>query len=204
LQVVTSWNDGDPGKLGVGIGSPADFAVNQLSRISLAGFAGSNLSECLLRQDERVLLHQSPVAIVAITLGVLLARASGAGPYLINAQQSDFRNRPEYIRDHLAYIETLPFDGLTFSTTTGSAIMSGGARSYAAIASDFAPLNGLTFTRMRHNFVLVNVDRPADFFSDWGGDDRELPDAGEGLERKRNRGNFFRQRGVSATAFQLP
>jgi Bacterial Ig domain len=104
---------------------------------------------------------------LAIMLANFLTRASDAGPYLINAQQSGFRSRPEYIRDHFAHIETLPFDGLTISTTTGSAIMSGQVRSYAVIASEFAPLNGLPFARMKHNFALINVDRPADFFGDW-------------------------------------
>jgi hypothetical protein len=111
--------------------------------------------------------NEIPSLLMAITLSALLTRASGAGPYLINAQQPDFRNRPGYIRDHFAHIETLPFDGLTISTTTGNAIMSGEARSYAEIATDFAPLNGLSFTRLKHNFALVNVDRPADFFGDW-------------------------------------
>jgi hypothetical protein len=104
---------------------------------------------------------------LAIMLGTFLTRACDAGPYLINAQQSGFQSRPEYIRDHFAHIETLPFDGLTISTTTGSAIMRGQVRSYAEIASDFAPLNGLPFGRMKHNFALINVDRPADFFGDW-------------------------------------
>ncbi len=93
--------------------------------------------------------------------------AADAGPLVINAQQATFRTRPEYVREHFAHIETLPFDGLVLSTVTGSVLMSGTARSYAQIAGDFAPLGGLAFTRMKHNFALVNVDRPADFFGDW-------------------------------------
>lgn len=48
---------------------------------------------------------------------LLAAVATGtAAPLLINAQQADYRTRPEYIRDHFAYIETLPFDGLGIKT----------------------------------------------------------------------------------------
>ena len=90
-----------------------------------------------------------------------------AGPLVINAQQASFRMRPEYVREHFAHIETLPFDGLVLSTVSGRVLMNGTARSYAQIAGDFAPLGGLAFTRMTHNFALVNVDRPADFFGDW-------------------------------------
>lgn len=139
---------------------------------------------------------------VAITLGTLLTTASGAGPYLINAQQADCR--PEYIRDHFAHIETLPFDGLTISTTTGSEIMSGDIRTHAQIASDFAPLNGLFFRRVKHNFALANVDRFRRFFRRLGGDDRELPDAGEGFERKRDRENFFDNEEYRRPLFNYP
>src|SRR5205807_298285 len=90
-----------------------------------------------------------------------------ASPFLINAQQADFRSHPDYVRDHFAHIETLPFDGLVFATTSGSVLMSGVARSYAEIAADFAPVRGLPFVRMKHNFAWFEIDRPADFFGDW-------------------------------------
>jgi hypothetical protein len=47
-----------------------------------------------------------PPLFVAITLVALLTRTSRAGPY--------FRNRPEYIRDHFAHIETLLIKGVSF------------------------------------------------------------------------------------------
>lgn len=55
-----------------------------------------------------------PPLFVAITLVALLTRTSRAGPYLINAEQPSFRNRPEYIRDHFAHIETLLIKGVSF------------------------------------------------------------------------------------------
>ncbi|HEX8077480.1 MAG TPA: Ig-like domain-containing protein, partial [Chthoniobacterales bacterium] len=105
-----------------------------------------------------------------LTAGILVCTtvlARAGGPYLINAQQADFRSRPEYVRDHLAHIESLPFDGVVFTSTTTAVLMNGTARSYEEIAQEFAPLHGLSFTRIKHNLAWVNVDRPADFFGDW-------------------------------------
>jgi hypothetical protein len=104
---------------------------------------------------------------LALLLLALTVAHSAAGAWLINAQQADFRSRPEFIRDHFAHIETLPFDGLVVSTRAGSRVMSGAPLSPDEIAREFSPLNGLAFTRMQHRFAWVNVDRPADFFGDW-------------------------------------
>ena len=98
---------------------------------------------------------------------IAMARTARAAPFLINAQQADYRSQPEYVREHIAHIESLPFDGMTFTSRSGTGLMNGTARSYPEIAEDFAALNGLTFTRMKHNYAHVNVDRPADFFGDW-------------------------------------
>ena len=102
-----------------------------------------------------------------LALLTLLPGGAGASPLLINAQQATFRTSPEYIRDHFAHIDTLPFDGMVISTATSRHVMSGQVRTYAQMAADFAPLDGLHFTRVKHNFALVNVDRPGDFFDDW-------------------------------------
>ena len=104
--------------------------------------------------------------LLAIFLHGALAE-SRAAPFLINAQQADFRSRPEYVREHFAHIESLPFDGMTITSETGVLLMNGAARSHAQISADFAALGGLHFTRMKHNYAHVNVDRPADFFGDW-------------------------------------
>ena len=98
-------------------------------------------------------------ASIAALAVAALATASDAAPYLISAQQADFRSRPEYIRDHFAHIETLPFDGLTISTASGARLMAGVPRPAEEMARDFAPLGGLTVTRMLRNFAWVNVDR---------------------------------------------
>lgn len=102
--------------------------------------------------------------------GAFLAGSRGVladGPFLLNAQQATFATRPEYLRDHFHHIDALPFDGLIISSDTGRTLMAGTAQNAEQMTRDFAPLNGLVFTRARHNFALVNVDRPADFFGDW-------------------------------------
>ena len=45
--------------------------------------------------------------------------------------------------------------------------MNGSLYSTSAIAAEWAPLRGVTWTRMQHNFAVVHVKRPADFFDDW-------------------------------------
>src|SRR5260221_296964 len=97
----------------------------------------------------------------------LSARADGAGPFLINAQQRGYQNEPRFVRDRFEYIDSLPFDGLTVSTDTGRLLMNGSPRTYSQMLLDFSPLSRLVFKRLKHNFALVNVDRPADFFDDW-------------------------------------
>src|SRR5205823_233330 len=99
---------------------------------------------------------------------------------------------------------SLPFDGLTISTTTGSAIMNGDVRTYAAIASDFAPLNGLSFTRVKHNFALLNVDRPADFFGDWTVTIENFRVLAKVLKEKEIEGIFFDNEEYRQPLFNYP
>ena len=105
--------------------------------------------------------------VLAAIAFIAMAMPGSAAPFLINAQQADYRSTPEYVRDHFAHIDSLPFDGMTITTRSGTGLMNGTVRSHAEIADDFAALNGLAFTRMKHYYAHVNVDRPADFFGDW-------------------------------------
>ena len=107
-------------------------------------------------------------SLLAVALFVTVFTTSAVGSrLLINAQQADFRSSPSYVRDHFAHIETLPFDGLVLTTVSGSNLMNGNPRSAAEMAREFAPVRGLPFAQMKHNFAWVNVDRPADFYGDW-------------------------------------
>ena len=133
-----------------------------------------------------------------------LAATADAGPLLINAQQASFRTRPEFVRDHFAHIETLPFDGMALSTTTGAVLMKGTPRSYAEISGDFAPLNGLVFTRMTHNFALVLVDRPADFFGDWSTTIENFRVLARVLREKGIAGIFFDNEEYAGQIFNYP
>ncbi|MDQ3565990.1 MAG: hypothetical protein M3436_18485 [Pseudomonadota bacterium] len=83
------------------------------------------------------------------------------------ADGSSVANYPAYVAQNRDYIDTLPFDGVSIHTPTGRTLMAGPLISYNAISNDWAPLRGVTWNRMRHNFAIVNVDRPADFFDDW-------------------------------------
>lgn len=148
--------------------------MNQLRTRTAQGTASTALAGAIprfhvagsVRNGDIIVFVETLLIFISVTLLAMAAPASAA-PLLINAQQGDLRSRPEYIRDHFAHIESLPFDGLTLTSTTGSVLMNGMARSYADISRDFAPLNGLAFTRMTHNFALLKVDKPADFFGDW-------------------------------------
>ena len=152
------------------------------------------------------MLFQKPLRalLAACTLSAIFPATSGAGPLLINAQQATFRTRPEYVREHFAHIDSLPFDGLVVSTATGSVLMNGTARSYAQMASDFAPLDGLTFTRMTHNFALVNVDRPADFFGDWSVTIENFRMLARVLKEKGIAGIFFDNEEYHDSLFNYP
>jgi hypothetical protein len=133
-----------------------------------------------------------------------LTAAAVAGPLLINVQQASFATRPEFVRDHFLHIETLPFDGMALSTTTGAVLMKGAPRSYAEISADFAPLHGLAFTRMTHNFALVFVDRPADFFGDWSTTIENFRVLARVLREKGIKGIFFDNEEYAGTLFNHP
>ena len=153
------------------------------------------------------MFRNAKVALLRLTLLLVAALptlAHGAGPYLINAQRADYRTQPAYVRDHLAHIETLPFDGTVFSTPCGATLMSGQARSYAAISADFAPLNGITFSRLKHNFALVNVNRPADFFEDWSVTVENFRALARVLKEKGIEGIFFDNEEYRRKLFNYP
>ena len=144
-------------------------------------------------------------------LRVLLLAAAALAPvcdtaaaYLINAQQAGYQSEPRFIRDRFAYIDSLPFDGMTITTPTGRLLMNGSARSYAEMALDFGPLNGLIFKRLKHNFALVNVGRPADFFDDWSITIENFRRLAILLKTKRVEGIFFDNENYDESLFNYP
>jgi hypothetical protein len=67
----------------------------------------------------------------------------------------------------VSVIDALPFNGIAFHSVSGISLMNGALHSTAEFANEWAPLRGVTWTRMKHNFALVHVTRPNDFFDDW-------------------------------------
>jgi hypothetical protein len=82
---------------------------------------------------------------------------------------------PSFIRKNKAYLETLPFDGLAVylrdenaENNVSAGAMKDVALTYETISSVLAPLKGLSFTTLAHNFAFTVVaHKPPDFFDDW-------------------------------------
>ena len=112
---------------------------------------------------------------IALCLTAISPLAASAQPKLILLTQSALRNTdgsevrayPSYIASKVSAIDALPFDGIAVHSPAGSTLMDGTVHSAATIANQWTPLKGVTWTRMKNNFAVVNVDRPNDFFDDW-------------------------------------
>lgn len=83
---------------------------------------------------------------------------------------------PAFIATNRAYLDTLPFDGLVVYlrtppryTNVTASVMSYKNKlvSYETIMAVMAPMRGLAFNRLKHNYVLTLTSKPADFFDDW-------------------------------------
>jgi hypothetical protein len=101
--------------------------------------------------------------------------SASAEPKLILLTQSNLRNPdgtevrvwPSYIKTKVSIIDSLPFNGIAFHFPSGISLMDGTLHSVATLSNEWAPLKGVTWTRMKNNFAIVHVDRPNDFFDDW-------------------------------------
>ena len=130
--------------------------------------------------------------LMQTVIASLMACLAQATPYLINAQQRTYRTQPQYIRDNFAWINSWThFDGMAISTNNTLWIMDGNPRSEAQFAADLAPLDGLNFTYMKHNFVLIEVDRTADFFDNWSVTINNVRNLARVLKQKKIEGIIF-------------
>jgi hypothetical protein len=119
------------------------------------------------------LTRRSTVASIVLSLlqrwpsGVLAAQAQSHSPALIFHQQPfGDTTSPADVAENMAYIESLPFDGITVVLSASAHLMQGDPISYGEMYDDgLAPLTG-AFRRMRHNFVLAHIDYPGDVFDD--------------------------------------
>ena len=152
---------------------------------------------------------------LSLLLGVLSCSAR-AESLLLSLQQRDLRlpdgsvvqNYPAYVYERRAYIDTLPFDGIAIHSSTGGAtglgVMSGAAISYATITNEWAPLRGVSFTRVTHNFAVVNVGRPADFFGDWSTTIRNFRALARVLKETGIEGVFFDNEEYDVSLWKYP
>lgn len=81
---------------------------------------------------------------------------------------------PSYIRDHLEFIDSRPFDGLAvylrkpdLSSNVTTAVLSRKSVTAAVMADVLAPLRGLALKNLTENFAAVVGGSPPDFMEDW-------------------------------------
>jgi hypothetical protein len=81
---------------------------------------------------------------------------------------------PSYIRDHLEFLESRPFDGLAVylrspdhSVNVTTTVLSDTALTYEGIADVLRPIAKLPFKTLTSNFAAVLSLRPPDLFEDW-------------------------------------
>ncbi len=84
---------------------------------------------------------------------------------------------PTFIQTNLAYLETLPFDGLVVYMRTPdltinltASVMTTTAFTAQQAATVLSPIQGITFKTLTHNLAFVVAaasQKPPDFFDDW-------------------------------------
>ena len=96
-------------------------------------------------------------------------------PFIISLQQDTLIsqngkrvfNYPAYVAERYSYIDTLPFDGIAIHSHNGLTLMDGAEHSYSNISEEWKPMQTFKFKNVIHNFAVINVDSPNDFFDDW-------------------------------------
>jgi hypothetical protein len=77
------------------------------------------------------------------------------------------RTTPAYIRDHLGFLESRPFDGMVVGAPVSYSILASSPVDTAWLGRTLAPYAGLRFTRLRHNLILLATPRFPDLFASW-------------------------------------
>lgn len=82
---------------------------------------------------------------------------------------------PAYVRDHLAFLESQPFDGIVLYLRTPdlainvtAKVMSASRVTAEQIEQVLQPLAAVQFRSLLHNFAAVLSSSPPDVFDDWG------------------------------------
>ncbi|HVE38703.1 MAG TPA: hypothetical protein VNM14_02365 [Planctomycetota bacterium] len=81
---------------------------------------------------------------------------------------------PSYVRDHLEFLESQPFDGLALylrtpdlSLNVTRSVLSDTPLTFEKIAAVLKPVARLPFKTLKHNFAAVLSNNPPDLFDDW-------------------------------------
>ncbi|MBI4566678.1 MAG: hypothetical protein HY716_18530 [Planctomycetes bacterium] len=105
---------------------------------------------------------------------------------------------PDYIQANLTFLESQPFNGLvtylrnpSMTVNATASVMTNTPISHESIASILAPLQNLSFTRLRHNFAYVLGSSPPDFFDDWSTVILNFAHLARALKEAGLRGIFF-------------
>ena len=77
--------------------------------------------------------------------------------------------QPGYVKANVAKMELLPYDGLTVAMPNGlsSKVQSQTPVTYEQFRTALAPMASTTFTKLKHNFVMVYSAPAGDVFGDW-------------------------------------
>jgi hypothetical protein len=135
---------------------------------------------------------------------VLVSVTAQEGPILIGYGVNPQNVTPQFVRDHLDYMETRPFDGVALSNKSGWAIMDGNAITYDEMWNEFAPIATLKFKRLKHNFAMVYVNKPADLFDDWNITIQNFANLARVLKAAEIEGIFFDNEAYKKSLFNYP
>jgi hypothetical protein len=73
----------------------------------------------------------------------------------------------QFVHDHVATMETMPFDGVVVSIASSANVQRATAIAESEFATELAPMKDATFTTLTHNFVMVHATPPgASWFDD--------------------------------------
>ena len=105
---------------------------------------------------------------------------------------------PSYVRDHLDFLESLPFDGIALylrspdlSVNITAAIMSDATLSVDQIVRLLQPVQRLPTKTLLHNFAAVLNRNPPDLFDDWSGIVRNFAALAEAARQTGLEGIYF-------------
>jgi hypothetical protein len=75
---------------------------------------------------------------------------------------------PNFVKSNIANMEKMPFNGLTITLGSNSSkVQTQNAISYDTFNTALAPIAQTTFTKLKHNFVMIYSAPAGDLYGDW-------------------------------------